>query len=95
MSIGGEYNWERIELRHWRKLADTDSSGDFELVELLLARYAATLPDAFADAAKTARELSSGILHADRETQNNRDRLLTRIQDGIAAQCTRVLHWFS
>lgn len=95
MSIGGEYSWERIELRHWRKLAKTDNSDDAELLELLLARYAAMLPDAFADAAKAALELSSEILRADKETQNNRGRLLTCIQDGIATQCARVLQWFS
>ena len=64
-------------------------------MELLLARYAAALPDTFSDTAKTARELSSGILHADRETQNNRDRLLAYIQEGIVTQCARVLQWFS
>jgi serine/threonine-protein kinase HipA len=95
MSIGGEYNWERIELRHWRKLASDAGSGDAELLELLLARYSAILPDAFADTAKDALELFAGILHADSETQNNRERLITRIQNGIAAQCTRVLQWFS
>lgn len=57
MSIGGEYNWERIELRHWQKLATTTNHGDVELLELFLARYAAMLPDAFASAARASIEL--------------------------------------
>lgn len=95
MSIGGEYNWERIELRHWRKLAGAVNSGDVEFLELFLARYADTLPDAFASAARAALELSAETLQADSQTQANRSRLVTRIQDGIDTRCARVLQWFA
>lgn len=95
MSIRGEYNWERIELRHWRKLAGAVNSGDVEFLELFLARYADTLPDAFASAARAALELSTETLQADSQTQANRSRLVTRIQDGIDTRCARVLQWFA
>lgn len=95
MSIGGEYNWERIELSHWHQLAQDTKPADFELIQVLLRRYATLLPDAFADAAGEALKLSAGALHADEETQGKRRELTARIQEGIAGQCGRVLQWFA
>ena len=95
MNIGGEYNWECIELSHWHQLAQDTKPADFELIQVLLRRYATLLPDAFADAAGEALKLSAEALHADEETQGKRRELVARIQDGIAGQCGRVLQWFA
>ncbi len=95
MSIGGEYNWERIELNHWHQLAQDTKPADFELIQLLLHRYATLLPDAFANAGSEALKLSARELRADEETQDKRRELVARIQDGIAEQCGRVLQWFA
>lgn len=95
MSIGGEYNWERIELRHWQRFAAATDPAYAEILEVFLARYAALLPDAFASASADALRLSADMLHADEETQADRQKLVTHIQDGIASQCARVLSWFA
>lgn len=94
MSIGGEYNWERIELRHWLRLAEKTRKADFDFMVAALARYATLLPDAFADAAHEALRLSADTLGADESTQATRVQLVERIQAGIDAQCTRVRGWF-
>lgn len=95
MSIGGEYNWERIELRHWQRLADSTRPEDFEVIQILLSLYASRLPEVFADTAHAALEHSQRLLHADEATQANRTRLVARIQEGIITQCARVRRWFA
>jgi serine/threonine-protein kinase HipA len=94
MSIGGEYHWERIELRHWQMLVNDAGSVDVEDVEAFLQLYAKRLPSAFAESSQAALEMSADILNADKATQNNRVEVVSRIQTGIDAQCGRVLHWF-
>lgn len=95
MSIGGEYNWERIELRHWLKLAQTTRESYFDIMVQLLRNHASALPDAMADAGAAALELSADVLEADDETQAVRRALVERIKDGTADQCARVLAWFA
>lgn len=95
MSIGGEYNYERIELRHWQRLAAATRSNDFNMLQLLLYRYATLLPDAFHDAGAQALALSRDALGAEPATQHDREQLINRIQQGIGTQCAQVLKWFA
>ncbi|MFT8856968.1 type II toxin-antitoxin system HipA family toxin [Bifidobacterium aquikefiri] len=94
MSIGGEYNWERIELRHWRKLVNDAGSIDIADLEDFLTLYSKRLPGAFAEASQTALDLSKDVLYADDQTHNDRVELVNRIQNGIDKQCERVRQWF-
>lgn len=95
MSIGREYNYERIELRHWQRLAAATRSGDFDMLQLLLYRYATLLPEAFHKAGIRALSLSDDVLGSDAKTQRDREQLVRRIQSGIDAQCARVLRWLA
>ncbi|MDF7664422.1 type II toxin-antitoxin system HipA family toxin [Bifidobacterium sp. ESL0763] len=99
MSIGGEYHYERIGLRHWLRLCQ-DTKLDAELVAALLKHYAEILPDAFADAAKAALADAAGldIAPESRTTPNGssageRQELVNRIGAGIKRQCDAVLGW--
>ena len=94
MSIGGEYNWERIELRHWLRLAESTQRSDFDFLVAALRRYATALPDVFRATADKALKLSQTTLSAGQTTQTTRRKLVERIQTGIDTQCARVLHWF-
>ncbi|PLS28685.1 type II toxin-antitoxin system HipA family toxin [Bifidobacterium parmae] len=94
MKIGGENNYERIELRHWRKLAERTRIVDTGIMELLLTEYALKLPEAFHVAGEETLQLSKTVLGADDETRRNREKLVERIQQGINAQCRHVASWF-
>lgn len=97
MSIGKEYNYERIELRHWDRLADeihaTCAADDKEFLHFALKHYAQELLTIFIATAqmelKTADTLDSTETAAEQRSQ-----LVERIQAGVETQCGRVLHWF-
>lgn len=64
MSIGGEYRYEFIELRHWQRLAtSTGGSDDWAFIRFALQYYATELPKAF-DAAAEIALLEAQALHA-------------------------------
>ena len=97
MSIGKEYNYERIELRHWDRLADeiraTSAADDKEFIHFALNHYARELPEIFRATART--ELTTAnALDSIETAAEQRCRLVERIQAGIEAQCGRVLRWF-
>ncbi|NMM94033.1 type II toxin-antitoxin system HipA family toxin [Bifidobacterium oedipodis] len=94
MSIGGEYRYDRIELRHWNQLAEETQADDFGLLQLLLYKYATELPDAFNAASADALRMSREILHTDQKTQELRRMMIDRIHNGINWQCSRIRHWF-
>ncbi|PLS25782.1 type II toxin-antitoxin system HipA family toxin [Bifidobacterium imperatoris] len=97
MSIGGEYNYKRIDLRHWRNMSDAVSSDMFEFAKFFLQQYALLLPDAFHQTSLHALEQPALQLTdqpANDISLENRKILVQRIQAGINAQCDRVLGWF-
>ncbi|NEG89955.1 type II toxin-antitoxin system HipA family toxin [Bifidobacterium aerophilum] len=96
MSIGGEYSWERIDLRHWQRFADTlGGPSDREIVFDTLIDLATRTVPAFLQASVEALSKTTSLPSATDESQKNKGIIATRIQSGIIGQCTRVLKWFS
>ncbi|MCO6558966.1 MAG: type II toxin-antitoxin system HipA family toxin [Bifidobacterium sp.] len=99
MSIGGEYHYERIELKHWLKLCQ-DAKLDPELIAGLLKHYAEILPDTFNDVAKTALTEAAklkispeSLKTPNGSSATKRKELVNRIGAGIKRQCDTVLNW--
>lgn len=99
MSIGGEYHYERITLKHWLKLCK-DAKLDAELIAGLLRHYAEILPDTFNDTAKSALtdvaklKISPESLRTPNGSSAiERKELVKRIGAGIRRQCDMVLNW--
>ena len=93
MSIGGEYNYERIELKHWEKLTAPFGADDWEFCRSALKALSQTLPFAFIVTAQNClQEISS--FDPSPETRSNRGMLIRHIANGIIGQCRRVEAWF-
>ncbi|MDF7640206.1 type II toxin-antitoxin system HipA family toxin [Bifidobacterium sp. ESL0784] len=99
MSIGGEYHYERIELKHWLKLCQ-DTKLDEELIAALLKHYAEILPDTFNDTAKIAladvaklKISPESLTTPNGSSATKRKELVNRIGAGIKRQCDMVLGW--
>lgn len=93
MSIGGEYNYERIELKHWEKLTAPFGADDWEFCRSALKALSQTLPFAFIVTAQNClQEISS--FDPSPETKSNRGMLIRHIANGIIGQCQRVEAWF-
>ena len=97
MSIGREYNYERIELRHWDRFAaaiiQACKSDDSEFIHFALQHYAEKLPQAFRATAEEEMQLVDGMDRSGQSSQQRRQ-LIERIQHGIDRQCERVMRWF-
>lgn len=97
MSIGREYNYERIELRHWDRLTAeiqrTHGIDDSDFVHFALRYYAQELPSTLKDTAETEMRALSDMDPDDESSQQRRE-LVDRIQRGVDWQCARVLRWF-
>ncbi|WEV69256.1 type II toxin-antitoxin system HipA family toxin [Bifidobacterium sp. ESL0775] len=99
MSIGGEYHYERMELKHWLKLCQ-DAKLDAELIAGLLRHYAEILPDTFNDTAKSTLtdvaklKISPESLRTPNgSSTTERKELVNRVGAGINRQCDMVLGW--
>ncbi|PWG63068.1 type II toxin-antitoxin system HipA family toxin [Bifidobacterium callitrichidarum] len=95
MSIGGEYNWERIELRNWRKLAEQCGNDSWSVIAPMLLDISLRILPAFDEAAKDALAWSGMLPHCTVESQQNKMLLIGRIREGIVAQSVRTLDWFA
>ena len=95
MSIGGEYRWERIEVRHWRRFADScGGASDWDVLATILVDFAlATLP-AFLQVADEALRWAETLPDANAEGTSRKRELVLRIARGIDGQSSRVLRWF-
>lgn len=97
MSIGGEYNYERIELRHWYRFASeihrTHAASDGEFIRFALHHYAEEMPRMF-QATAEAELRSVGEMDPNEDSMRRRRELAERIQQGLERQCGRVLRWF-
>ena len=97
MRIGGEYSWERIDLRHWHRFAEAcTGQSDWETLGNILLEYALSTLPAFLQVSEEALALAQQLEQsATGEQTANKFELIMRIRDGIAAQSTRILSWFA
>ncbi|MGK4256645.1 hypothetical protein [Bifidobacterium pullorum] len=97
MSIGSEYNYERIELRHWDRFASeihrTHAASDGEFIRFALHHYAKEMPHTF-QATAEAELRSVGKTDPNEDSMQQRRELAKRIQQGQERQCGHVLRWF-
>lgn len=93
MSVGGEYSWERIGLRHWRRFAEScQGRDDWKVLSHVLIDLAIrTLPAFLQSSAEALDDLSKLAI----DKHEDKLELIRRIRDGIAQQSTEVLRWFS
>lgn len=93
MSIGGEYNYERIELRHWQKLTAPFDAEDFDFCCSTLKEFSQKIPLAFIAASINCMQQVTRY-DFDSDAPINKKRVLTNIFKGITEQCKRVEAWF-
>ncbi|OZG62109.1 transcriptional regulator [Bifidobacterium hapali] len=93
MSIGNEYSWERIDLRHWRRFAESCLGHDdwSMLSHALIDLSIRTLPAFLQSSAEALADLSKLTT----DGQEDKIELIHRIRDGISRQSSKVLQWFS
>lgn len=94
MSIGGEYNYERIELRHWQKLTAPFSSEDCDFCCSALKELSQNMPRACVDASMRCLQEAARYASAS-DTLENKMRVIDNISKGIIEQCKRVEAWFN
>ncbi|PST49512.1 transcriptional regulator [Bifidobacterium callitrichos] len=97
MSIGGEYQWERIELRHWERFFEQCGAtpADRERFAGMLAQLAVRTVPAFAQASAEALAWARVLPGSTGEDANDKTTLVNRMGTAIVAQSARVLGWFS
>ncbi|RSX51770.1 transcriptional regulator [Bifidobacterium goeldii] len=94
MSIGGEYSWERIELRHWKKLAaQLGGQSDQVILEELLVEFALRSIFVFARVAEETLAWVHRLPGITDEDFENKRRVVSSISNGLAQQSDRVLSW--
>ncbi|MBW3091651.1 type II toxin-antitoxin system HipA family toxin [Bifidobacterium sp. 82T10] len=95
MSIGGEYSWERIDLRHWHRFAEACAGPDDwdMLANILIDLAVRTLP-AFIQSSFEALNMLSQLAEDNQDTEDKLE-LIRRIREGISEQSAKVLQWFS
>lgn len=94
MSIGGEYNYERIELRHWQKLTAPFDTEDLDFCCSALKEFSQKMPIAFAAASINCLQQAAQY-DSDDDVMANRGKVLANIFKGITEQCKRVGEWFN
>lgn len=95
MSIGGEYNYERIELRHWQKLTEPFGSKDFKFCCSMLQTLSQIMPITFMATAINCLQKVSALDQSNSSVFENRKKLIDKIGRGLTEQCNRVESWFA
>lgn len=96
MSIGGEYQWERIELRHWTRFFEqcSSDSSDQERFTGMLAELAIRIVPSFVQASTAALAWVGVLPGVTEEEITNKKMLINRMGTAIVKQSARVLGWF-
>ncbi|TPF93371.1 type II toxin-antitoxin system HipA family toxin [Bifidobacterium sp. UTBIF-78] len=97
MSIGGEYQWERIGLRHWTRFFEQCSSDptDQERFTGMLAELAIRIVPSFVQASTEASAWASVLPDVTEEDIADKKTLINRMGTSIVEQSSRVLGWFA
>ena len=95
MSIGGEYNYEHIELRHWQKLTEPFGSKDFKFCCSMLQTLSQIMPITFMATAINCLQKVSALDQSNSSVFENRKKLIDKIGRGLTEQCNRVESWFA
>ena len=95
MSIGGEYNYDRIELRHWQKLTEPFGSKDFKFCCSMLQTLSQIMPITFMATAINCLQKVSALDQSNSSVFENRKKLIDKIGRGLTEQCNRVESWFA
>ena len=95
MSIGGEYNYERIELKHWQKLTESFGSKDLKFCCSTLYALSQTMPFAFMATAINCLQETSALENCNDSALEKRKILIQKIEEELVKQCKRVESWFA